>query len=110
MTVSDVLKTCAVVIFIVKLTLKMTLKRTTAQVVEMSVTVNNSPIQDYVHPDDHAQPTYEMTPVFKPFTIIVSSFALQNMPALEANQYCIFLLHISACILYFQNCTFMYLL
>ena len=68
----------------------MTLKRTTAQVVEMSVTVNNSPIQDYVHPDNH---TYEMTPVFKPFTIIVLSFALQNMPALEANQYCIFLLH-----------------
>ena len=42
---------------------------TTAQVVETSVTVNNnSPIQDYVHPDDHAQPTYEMTPGFKPFT------------------------------------------
>ena len=35
---------------------------TTAQVVETSVTVNNSPIQDYVHPDDHTQPTYEMTP------------------------------------------------
>ena len=31
---------------------------TTAQVVEMSVTVNNSPIQDYVHPDNHTQPTY----------------------------------------------------
>ena len=31
---------------------------TTAQVVETSVTVNNnSPIQDYVHPDDHTQPT-----------------------------------------------------
>ena len=42
---------------------------TTAQVVEKSVTVNNSPIQDYVHPDDHTQPTYEMTPGFKPFTI-----------------------------------------
>ena len=26
---------------------------------KMSVTVNNnSPIQDYVHPDDHTQPTY----------------------------------------------------
>ena len=60
----------------------------------MSVTVNNSPIQDYVHPDNHTQPSYEMTPVFKPFTIIiVLSFALQNMPALETNQYCIFLLH-----------------
>ena len=30
------------------------------QVVEMSVTVNNSPIYDYVHPDDHTQPTYEL--------------------------------------------------
>ena len=31
---------------------------TTAQVVETSVTVNkNSPIQDYVHPDDQTQPT-----------------------------------------------------
>ena len=30
---------------------------TTAQVVKMSVTVNNnSPIQDYVHPDDQTQP------------------------------------------------------
>ena len=31
----------------------------TAQVVWMSVTVNNSPIQDYVHPDSLAQPTYK---------------------------------------------------
>ena len=28
----------------------------------------NSPIQDYVQPDDHAQLTYEITPRFKPFT------------------------------------------
>ena len=43
--------------------LTLTLKMTTAQVVETSVTVNNnSPIQDYVHPDDHTQRTYEMTP------------------------------------------------
>ena len=35
---------------------------TTAQLVETSVTVNNnSPIQDYIHPDDHTQPTYEIT-------------------------------------------------
>ena len=34
---------------------------TTAQVVKTSVTVNNnSPIQDYVHPDDQTQPTFEM--------------------------------------------------
>ena len=39
--------------------LQKTLKLTTAQVVETSVTVNNSPIQDHVHLDDHAQPTYE---------------------------------------------------
>ena len=31
---------------------------TTSQVVETSVTVNNSPIQDYDYPDDHAPPTY----------------------------------------------------
>ena len=36
------------------------------------VTVNNnSPIQDYVHPDDQTQPTFEMTPGFKPFTVRV---------------------------------------
>ena len=49
----------------------LTLKMTTAQVVETPVTVNNnspSPILDYVHPNDHTQPTYEMTPGFKTFT------------------------------------------
>ena len=51
--------------------LTLTLKMTAAQVVETSVTVNNnnSPIQDYVHTDDQTQPTFEMTPGFKPFTI-----------------------------------------
>ena len=45
---------------------------TTAQVVETSVTINNnSPIQDYVHPDDQTQPTFEMTPGFKPFTVVI---------------------------------------
>ena len=35
--------------------LTLTLKMTTAQVVETSVTVNNNtPIQDYVHPDDNS--------------------------------------------------------
>ena len=34
---------------------------TTAQVVETSVIVNNnSPIQDYLHPDDQTQPTFEI--------------------------------------------------
>ena len=51
--------------------LTLTLKMTTAQVVETSVTVNNnSPIQDYAHPDDQTQPTFEMIPGFKPFTIL----------------------------------------
>ena len=50
------------------LQLTLTVKMTAAQVVETSVTVsNNSPIQDFVHPDDHTQPTYEMTLGFKPF-------------------------------------------
>ena len=56
--------------------LTLTLKMTTAQVVETSVTVNNnSPIQDYVHLDDQTQPTFEMTPGFKPFTKL-SKFCL----------------------------------
>ena len=47
---------------------------TTAQVVETSVIVNNnSPIQDYVHPDHQTQPTFEMTPRCKPFTKILIS-------------------------------------
>ena len=45
-------------------------KMSTAQVVETSVTVNNnSPIQDYVHPDDQTQPTFEVTPGFKTFQL-----------------------------------------
>ena len=51
----------------------LTLKMTTAQVVKTSVTVNSSPIKDYVHPDDHAQPISEMTPGFKPFTSFIYS-------------------------------------
>ena len=58
LTVNDISTTCVVVTFGVK-------KMTTAQVVEMSVTVNNnSPIQDYVHLDDQTQPTFEITPAF----------------------------------------------
>ena len=45
--------------------LTLTLKMTTPQVVETSVAVNNnSPIQDYVHPDDQTQPT-------KPVVVVV---------------------------------------
>ena len=50
--------------------LTFTLKMPTVKVVETSVTVNNSPIQDYVHLDDQTQPTFEMTPGFKPFTMM----------------------------------------
>ena len=53
--------------------LTLTLNMTTAHVVETSVTVNNnSPVQDYVRPDYQTQPTFEMTPGFKPFTILNS--------------------------------------
>ena len=51
------------------------MKMTITQVVETSVTVNNNiPIQDYVHPDDQTQPTFEMTPGFKPFTVLYGIF------------------------------------
>ena len=50
----------------------------TAQVVQMSVPVNNSPIQDYVHRDDHTQPTNEMTPGFKPFTRVGMPYRPRN--------------------------------
>ena len=42
------------------LQLTLTLKMTTTKVVETSVTVNNnSSIQDYVHPYDQTQPTFQ---------------------------------------------------
>ena len=42
--------------------LTFTLKMTTAQVVETSVIVNNnSPIQNFVHPNDQTQPTFVIT-------------------------------------------------
>ena len=55
--------------------LTLTLKMTTAQVVETSVTVNNnSSIQDYVHPDDQTQPTF-----FNP--IVCLTFLLLSPPS-----------------------------
>ena len=81
--------------------LTLTLKMTTAQVVEMSVTVNNkSPIQDYVHPDDQTQPTFEMTPGFKPFTVshdshldqLRGSSQVQTTALVSAYIFCIVLL------------------
>ena len=51
--------------------LTLTLKMTTVQVVETSVTVNNnSPIQHYIHPDDHTQRTYENDSWVQTFHII----------------------------------------
>ena len=50
----------------------MTLKMTTAQVVETSVTVTNSSFQNYTHPDDHTTQTTD-TPGFKPFTMLIKS-------------------------------------
>ena len=50
--------------------LTFTLKMTTVQVVEMSVTFNNSPSQDYVHPVYHMIIcNLEMTPGFKASTV-----------------------------------------
>ena len=44
---------------------------TSGQVVETSVNViSNSPSQDYTHPDDRTL-LNDMTPGFKPFTIII---------------------------------------
>ena len=43
---------------------------TSAQVVETSVTVTSSSLQNYTHPDDHTRQTTEKdTPGFKPFTV-----------------------------------------
>ena len=36
--------------------LTLTLRMSAAQVVETAVTVNNGPIQGYIHPDDHIIP------------------------------------------------------
>ena len=55
--------------------LTLTLKMTTAQVVETSVSVSNKiPIQDYIHPDDQTQPTFEII-----FMIIIDLTGLSWM-------------------------------
>ena len=79
MALTDVSTTWAEVIIRVKWTISwwrftvhLTLMMTSAQVVETSVNVtSNSPSQDYTHPDDHNLPNYDMTPRFKPFTVLV---------------------------------------
>ena len=46
---------------------------TTAQVLEMSVTVNNnSPIQDYVHPDDQTQPFEIISKFMKRMNFVIA--------------------------------------
>ena len=64
--------------------LTLTLKMTTAQVVETSVTVNNN-MQSYsglnIHPDDQTQPTFEKTPGFRPFTINIFFILAPVTPA-----------------------------
>ena len=48
----------------------LTLKMTSAQVVETPVSVTpNSPFEDYTPPDDRNLRTYDMTPRFEPFTV-----------------------------------------
>ena len=49
-------------------TIHLTLKMTSAQVVETSLT-NNSSFQNYTHPDDHTTQTTD-TPGLKPFTTL----------------------------------------
>ena len=58
--------------------LTLTLKMTITQVVETSVIFNNSPIQDYNHLDDYAQPTYEMSVEFEPSTVILLPIIMKN--------------------------------
>ena len=54
--------------------LTLTLKMTTAQVVETSVTVNNnSAIQDYVHLDNQTPPTFGIV-IFFQFLCLTSEF------------------------------------
>ena len=65
----------------------LTLKMTSAQVVETSVNVTlNSPSQDYTHPDDRTPLSYDMTPGFKPFTMLKKYFKMggnANMPSVN---------------------------
>ena len=41
------------------------------RVVEVSITVNNRPIQDYAHLDDHILPTYYMSPWLTWFAVLL---------------------------------------
>ena len=51
------------------ITFSSTPTKTSAQVVETSITTtDNSPLQDYTHPDDQTT-LLHVTPEFKPFTV-----------------------------------------
>ena len=58
--------------------LTLTLKMTTAQVVETLVTVNNnSRIRDYVHPEDHTQPTFQVMIIYRLINILSLQLSLR---------------------------------
>ena len=82
--------------------LTLTLKMTTAQVVEMSVTVNNnSPIPNYVHPEDHPQPSYENYDIYFCLFMLTCRFPeyiLQHLEVMSINPSQ--RLHQSCCLLY----------
>ena len=64
--------------------LTLTLKMTTAQVIEMSVTVNKGPIQDYIYRHNKAQPVYIMPPRNIYFDQI--TYTCQAIPVLLLSQ------------------------
>ena len=54
--------------------------RSAVEVIKTSVTANNSPIQDCIHLEDHAQRTYEVTLAFKPFTVLFIYYCKTDAP------------------------------
>ena len=62
--------------FFYKFTLQVSRKKKNKHQIQLlrPTSRENSPIQDYVHPDDHTQPTFEMTPGFKPFRENIQEF------------------------------------
>ena len=71
---------------------------TTAKFVKTSVIVNNSPIQDYVHSDDHAQPTYEIASGLKHVTVLnYSSVFLYPLDHRSVDRICILCLFFARC-------------
>ena len=71
--------------------LTLTLKMTTAQVVETSVTVNNnSPFQNYVHPDAQTQLTFFILNLLFFFAVLVTvafvvAYKLPNYGTITTN-------------------------